>query len=230
MHLQNNESDHLHLVSMFATIICKALSIFSIGLITVIPSSLAASVEGTGDWTVVDLMNRLARVDRASIDFMEIKRSPLLIINTVSRGEIVYRAPDYIEKHTSSPFVERVVIDGESMVIHKTLAGGNDSGETVLTRIYSVDTHPAIRASIESFQGLLSGDYEALKRYYTLALSGSLSSWSLELNSMADNSPGPIKQIALWGSGAFVRRIETLQLDDDRTILEFTYQSLRYRD
>lgn len=220
-------SDHVSRIR-YSCAVSAVAGVFFGFMASICPADVSADESDSAEWTVRELMSRLANVERASIDFIETKRSILLFIDTVSSGEILYRAPDYIEKRTLSPFTERVVIDGDSMVIDKTLTSGHDQEKTVISQVYSVDSHPVLKASIESFRNMISGNYEALHDGFLLNLSGPMSNWNLKLVPDSGNALAHIKEINLTGSGAFLRRIVTTQSDDDQTILELAYRKLKY--
>ncbi|MYD76263.1 MAG: outer membrane lipoprotein carrier protein LolA [Gammaproteobacteria bacterium] len=220
-------SDHVPRIR-YSRAVSVVAGVFFGFMASICPADVSPDQGHSAEWTIRALMSRLANVETASIEFTETKQSVLLFIDTVSSGQILYRSPDYIEKRTVSPFTERVVIDGDSMIIDKTLTSGHDQEKTVISQVYSVDSHPVLKASIESFRNMISGNYEALHNGFRLNLSGPMSGWNLKLVPDSENALAHIKEINLTGSGAFLRRIVTVQADDDQTILELAYRKLKY--
>ena len=174
-------------------------------------------------WGIEKLMKDFSMVKHAELSFSETKRSIFLVTDLNIEGTIKYRAPDYIEKNTVTPFIERVVIDGDSMVIEKTTKEGKVD-EVVQTQTYSVQSHPVLRGAVESIRAMLAGDIEVLEKNYHLSLEGENLDWRLSLAPKESDIQEYIEAIKLHGSHTEVKEIVTIQADGDESKLKLTYQ------
>ncbi len=176
-------------------------------------------------WDVKILMQRLSEVSHAEIDFVETKKSILLVTNVTLEGKMDYRAPDFIEKITESPFYEKVVINGDSMVVEKTVKLGKDD-EIQQLQEFSVDSNPLLKAAVESIRAMLAGNFELLTENYILQLDGERNAWQLSLVPKSSEILEYIEQINLTGADTEIRKVVTIQADGDESKLELTYQLL----
>jgi outer membrane lipoprotein-sorting protein len=174
------------------------------------------------EWGIEDLMGELSRVKHAKLEFRETKKSIFLITNTTIEGNMEYRAPDYIEKNTLSPFLENLVIDGDTMVIEKIPTTGKVD-DAVRTQTYSVESHPMLKAAVESIRAMLAGNYTTLTESYQIVLTGSRSAWELSLVPTADDILEYIERINLSGEETQIRKVVTIQADGDESTLELSY-------
>ncbi len=174
-------------------------------------------------WKIEALMEAFSQVEHAKLDFVETKKSIFLITDTVLKGVMEYRAPDYIEKQTRTPFNERVVIDGDSMTIEKTPSMGKQE-DVVIVQTYSVESHPVLKAAIESIRAMLAGNYEVLSDNYSIELKGQKQAWELTLKPKADDILQHIEAINLSGSDVRIRKVVTIRPDGDEATLELSYK------
>jgi len=194
--------------------------------------AIVMSVMATGlladdnEWNVGALMRELAGVTHAKLDFIETKKSIFLITDTTLEGFMEYRAPDYIEKHTVSPFQEKVIIDGDSMLIEKTLSAGKQE-EVVIPQTYSVDSHPVLKVAVESIRAMLAGDFEILTAGYITTLIGTRDNWELNLEPKETEILEYIESINLSGQDIRITKVVTIQADWDESNLELSYSLLK---
>ena len=141
---------------------------------------LPCALAGDANWSVEQLMKGLSEVRHAKLEFTETKQSIFVITDITTRGNMEYRAPDYIEKNTISPFKERVVISGDSMEIKKEIDTGK-MDELEQTQRYSVQSHPLLKATIESIRALLAGNFVMLTENYTMIFEGDRVAWNFSL-------------------------------------------------
>ena len=196
--------------------ICR-LRVFA-GLLALAP--LVCS--GSDQWNFETLMGELAEVTHARLEFAETKKSIFLIVDTTIEGEMEYRAPDYIVKETLTPFNEKVVIDGEYMSIEKTPSSGKSETQ-IGVQNYSVDSHPLLKAAVESMRAMLAGNYAMIKDNYDIDFQGERESWSLSLVPRQPQIQEHIERLDLVGSGTMIAKVVTIQADGDVTTLELSY-------
>ena len=151
-------------------------------------------------WNIESLMSELSQVKHAKLDFKETKKSIFLIIDTTLEGNMEYRAPDYIEKNTLSPFLEKVVIDGDTMIIEAIPSTGKQEN-VVLVKTYSVESHPVLKAAVESIRAMLAGNYTALTENYEIALAGPRTTWELSLTPRKHAQSPRLGQLHPFASG-----------------------------
>ena len=178
------------------------------------------------EWSVEALMRELSGVSHAKLDFIETKKSIFLITDTTLEGVMEYQAPDYIEKFTMSPFLERVIIDGDTMLIEKTLSGGKQD-EVVIPQTYSVESHPVLKAAVESIRAMLAGDFDILTAGYITTITGTRDSWELILEPKEAEILEYIESIKLLGEDIRITKVVTIQSDGDESKLELSYNFLK---
>ena len=88
-----------------------------------------------------------------------------------SSGELLYTAPDRLEKRTLKPRPESLLIEGGSLTVER--------GKRRM--VLRLQDYPELVAFTESIRGTLAGDMVALRRVYNLDLEGSEERWTLTL-------------------------------------------------
>ena len=194
--------------------------------LTVMMTGISNLLADDSEWNVEALMHELSEVSHAKLDFTETKKSIFLITDTTIEGVMEYRAPDYIEKFTMSPFQERVIIDGDSMLIEKTLSSGKQE-EVVIPQTYSVESHPALKAAIESIRAMLAGDVDILTAGYVATITGTRDNWELNLEPKEAEILEYIESISLSGEDIHIKKVVTIQADGDESKLELSYNLLK---
>ena len=178
-----------------------------------------------GEWNVEALMEALSEVESAELDFSETRKSILLITDLTTRGTMAYQSPDFIEKVTLSPFLETVTIDGDTMTLKKENDGGKQEG-VVRSQAVSVQSHPLLKAAVESIRSMLAGDYETLRESYDVEMTGPRESWELTLVPKIDEILSHVSEIQLSGDDIRIAKVVTIQADGDESILALTYRNL----
>ena len=171
-------------------------------------------------------MRELSEVTHAKLEFIETKKSIFLITDTTLEGVMEYRAPDFIEKFTTSPFQEKVTIDGDSMLIEKTLSSGKQD-EVVIPQTYSVESHPVLKAAVESIRAMLAGDFDILTAGYITTIVGTRDNWELNLEPKEPEILEYIESINLSGKDIRIAKVVTIQSDGDESKLELSYKLLK---
>lgn len=175
--------------------------------------ALAAGPARAADWTLAALMTALAANPGGRVHFVERKFLALLDAPLESSGELVYRPPDRLERHTYRPQPESMILDGDTFELER------DGRRLQL----SLAAHPQIGAYVDSIRRTLAGERDALERSYVLALDGDAGLWTLRLEPRDAALRALIRQITITGSDGRVRSIAILQDDGDRS--ELTLQA-----
>lgn len=160
----------------------------------------------------LELMKVLASVESANATFVETRYSSLLKSPLVSSGTLSYRRPGLLEQHVQFPRDERFVLQGDHLTIE------NASGtKTVALRAGEAT---GVGALIEGIRAARAGDLAALKRSFDVNVSGTRSSWQLQLLPRTPGLAKYVRDISIAGNSARIERIEVHETSGDRTVME----------
>ena len=182
----------------------RALALLGLGLMlsALSPAAFAA-------WDVQQLMDVLAQNKSGHSTFIEKKYIAILDKPVESSGELVYTAPDELEKRTLKPKPESMVIRGEELFIER----GQQKHRLQL------QAYPELAAFIDSIRGTLAGDRKALERSYRLSLEGTDQHWTLRLLPLNEKMAASIQRISITGTREQVKSIEIKQTDGDSSVM-----------
>ena len=169
---------------------------------------LAASVPAAA-LELPALFDALARRKPVKAQFTERKYLSLLDKPVESRGELTFTPPDRMEKRTTSPRAERVVIDRERITLER---GGKSYG-------MGMHDNPGVAVLVESIRATLAGDLATLTRTYSVGLDGDEGRWRLLLRPLDPALSTLVERIEIGGAHADVRRVEIFQADGDRSVM-----------
>ena len=167
------------------------------------------SLTANAAWDMQQLMDTLAQNKSARSTFVEKKYIAILDKPVESSGELVYTAPDILEKRTLKPKAETMAIHGDELIIER----GQQKHRLQL------QAYPELAAFIDSIRGTLSGDRKALERSYQLSLEGSAERWTLRLLPLNEKMAAVIQRISITGVREQIRSIETSQADGDHSVM-----------
>ncbi|HUI60978.1 MAG TPA: LolA-related protein [Steroidobacteraceae bacterium] len=168
------------------------------------------ATEATGQSVELDrLMSALAQRKHGHVAFVEQKFIALLERPVESSGELLYDAPDRLEKRTVKPRPESLVLEGGVVTARRG------------RHTYVLDLHryPQIMPFIESMRATLAGDRPALERVFQLDFAGTLASWTLGLAPRDPELAGTVREIRIAGDHDQVRTVEIREADGDRSLL-----------
>ena len=203
-------------------IVSIRLYLFTVmGCLLLMPVANAAG----NSWTVNRLMRELSQVSYARLNFVETRQSMFLATDMVIEGNIQYRAPDHIEKVTVSPMPEKIVVDGDTMLVEK-LGDGRNHDAVMETKHYSIESHPMLKATVGSIRYILAGNSEMLGEYYEMSISGQCENWTLELTPRTVEISDYAQKIILSGNESSILRYVTIQADGDESVMTLTYDRL----
>lgn len=163
-------------------------------------------------WDVIQLMQGLAQNKSGRASFVEKKYIAVLEQPVESSGELLYTAPDRLEKRTLKPRPESMVIDSGNLTVER-------GKRRMLLRLQD---YPELAAFTESIRGTLAGDIAALRRVYNLDLEGTPERWTLTLRPVETRMLAVVQRIRIGGSNAEVKTIEIEQADKDRSVMTIT--------
>ncbi|ACB65159.1 conserved hypothetical protein [Burkholderia ambifaria MC40-6] len=172
--------------------------------------ALPAHAADTGSaWTLDRLMSTLAQHKSGRATFTETKTLSIAAQPLESSGELVFVAPDHLEKHTLSPKPEHLVVDGDMLTVERN----NRKFTLALAR------YPELGAFIDSIRATLAGNRYALEQVYKVALAGHGDDWTLTLTPLDSRMLKVISTITLDGTRDVLRSVAIRQADGDHSTM-----------
>ncbi|RJG07704.1 outer membrane lipoprotein carrier protein LolA [Noviherbaspirillum cavernae] len=185
-------------------------TIFRRLLALLLPLVLACAAPAiAADWDLDRLMQSLAKTKEGRATFVEKKYLALLDRPVESSGELLYVAPDRLEKRTVKPKPESMLVEGDTLSIER----GRQKHSV------QMQEYPELAGFIDSIRGTLAGDRKALERSFRLKLEGQAERWTLNLWPTNAKLATNIHLVQITGSRDNVRSIEIIQTDGDRSVM-----------
>ena len=172
------------------------------------PGTPVGSAPATPD-TLDQLMQLLAARRHGHVTFTEEQHLAVLERPLESSGELLYEAPDRLEKRTLRP-------RGETLVLSRGVLSATRAGRT---RVVELAAWPQLAPLLESIRATLAGDRASLERVFEVHLDGELGEWTLELVPRDAAAAGLVKQVRIQGQQARLRTVDILHSDGDRSRL-----------
>lgn len=190
------------------------LTLYLSVLLAVSTSSPAWSQDDS--WTMDKLMLALSTVRSVEARFTETRTSSLFFKSFTISGELIFNAPDHLEKITEEPYQERLLITSDRLDLIR-----EDEFES---QTVAIDDRPLIRIAVDSVRLTLAGSQSALIENYNFTLSGTMKNWKLQLVPTRKELLKHIERIIINGNSEKVERVETLEVGGDKTLLILSYQ------
>lgn len=151
--------------------------------------------------------------------FTETKELALLTAPLEATGVVYFVPPARLVRVISSPGRSRLVVDGDQVRFE-------DEG---VHRALDLSSSPIARQMIDSFVVLFNGDEKRLKELYTADYQAGVGTWSLHLVPRSMPLSRMISAFHLFGTGARIDRIESVEPDGDRTVTRFGETDVDHR-
>lgn len=177
---------------------------FGIGLLAL----WCVTARGAAD-DLDELMHLLAGRQHGQVNFVEQHFLAVLTRPVESRGELIYDAPDRLEKRTSEPRPESLVLAGEVLTIRR----GRHS------QVLDLRAYPQILPFVESIRATLAGDRGALERVFHVDYGGNLARWTLILVPREGQVAKTVSQVRIDGSQDNLLTVEIREADGDRSLM-----------
>lgn len=169
----------------------------------------SASSGGSGSDDLDRLMGLLAQRKHGHVTFVEEHFLGVLDRPVESSGELLYDAPERLEKRTLKPKPESLVLQNGVITAHR----GRH------TYVLNLSDYPQIVPLIDSIRATLAGDRAALERIFRVTLDGGLEHWTLLLVPSDATVAKTVKEIRIEGARDAIHSVEIQQADGDRSLL-----------
>ena len=156
-----------------------------------------------------EVMGLFAARTQGRVAFTETHELAMLKQPLTSSGELVYAAPDRLEKRTTEPKAETLVLDHGMLTAQR----GRHSYTVALKDA------PQVIPFVESVRATLAGDRAALERHFTTRFEGDASHWRLTLLPRDAAVAKSVQQIRMEGERGAIRSVEIRETDGDRSLL-----------
>jgi len=172
-------------------------------------AACAAAAQTTAPPAFDELLQRLAARRHGHVTFTEVQQLAMLDRPLESSGELLYDAPDRLEKRTLKPKAQTLILE------HGVLTARRGHR----THVMELRDYPQVVPFVESIRATLAGDRAALERYFRVQFDGTLGAWTLLLVPVDATLAGAVKDIRIEGERDAVRTVEIRQSDGDRSLL-----------
>ena len=179
--------------------------------IAVFALSAVAAEKPPGAWGLEQLMQGLARVQSSKARFVERKHLRILNAPLELSGTLSYTAPGHLEKHTTAPKPESLVLDGDTLVVEDKARNRR--------RVLTLQQYPVVWALVESIRSTLAGDLKSLERFYRVTFDGNEQQWRLTLEPREIPMQRLLNYIRITGSRSALRQIDVVEAEGDRSIM-----------
>jgi outer membrane lipoprotein-sorting protein len=171
--------------------------------------SLSSLGAGAAADDLDSVMHLLASRHHGEVSFVEQQFMSLLKRPVESSGELIYDAPNRLEKRTLEPHPESLVVVGDVLTIQR----GHRS------HVLELKSYPQILPFVESIRATLAGDRGSLERVFRLEFAGSLERWTLVLIPLDTQVAKTVSQIQIDGARNDLMKVEIRQADGDRSLM-----------
>ena len=154
-------------------------------------------------------MSTLAQKRSGHATFTETNYLSIAAQPVVSSGELLFAAPDHLEKRTRTPKPENLVVDGDKVTVER-----NGHRYTL-----ALEQYPQVAAFIDSIRATLTGNRYALEQVYRVEIAGRGDDWTLRLTPLDARMLKVIATITLDGTRDRLRTVTIRQADGDRSVM-----------
>ena len=155
------------------------------------------------------LMGLLAQRQHCHVSFTEKHFLAVLDRPVESSGELLYDAPDRLEKRTLKPKPETLVLQ------HGVITAQRGRHTYTL----NLSDYPQIVPLIDSIRATLAGDRASLEHLFKVTFDGALEQWTLVLAPSDPAVAKSVREIRIEGARDAIHTVEIQQADGDRSLL-----------
>lgn len=195
--------------SFAARLAMTLAALFAVAAVALVPHTAHAASPDAPGWTLDRLMSTLGQKKSGHASFVETKYLAIASQPVTSSGELVFTAPDHLEKRTDSPKPEDLVVDGDKL----TIARNGHQYTLALTQ------YPDLSAFIESIRATLAGNRFALEQVYKVQVAGSGDDWTLTLTPLDSRMLKSVSSITLTGTRDLLHTVAIQQAGGDHSLM-----------
>ena len=162
-------------------------------------------------WGITKLMESLSKVGEGTARFKEERHINFLSKPLTARGNLRFKSPDFLFKHTESPKDERLVVFADEV----TITNLNDGFQ----RTFSLNDYPQLRGLLDAIRFTLAGNLVGLNKSYKADLLGAQDLWQLNLTPKPQPILKLIQYIKIFGRQNQISKIETEESNGDHTVM-----------
>jgi Outer membrane lipoprotein carrier protein LolA-like len=183
---------------------------FAIGLVALagLSAQLAVPAFAAAD-DLDDVMHLLAARRHGEVSFVEQKFIALLKRPVESSGELLYDAPNRLEKRTLEPRPESLLLVDNVLTVERNHHA----------RVLDLKSYPQVLPFVESIRATLAGDRGALERLFRLEFSGNLARWTLKLVPRDAEVAKTVAEVQIDGMRDDLIKVEIREADGDRSLM-----------
>ena len=167
-----------------------------------------AAVAAPGTDPLDQLMTRLRQRQHGHVSFTELHVSSVLDRPLASSGELLYDAPDRLEKRTTSPKPERMVLENGQLSFERRHKQYH----------VALADYPQAAPYIEGIRATLSGDRPALERVFRIAFNNSGDQWTLKLTPLDAHVAAEVAAVRIDGLSDAIKTVTVQLVNGDRSI------------
>jgi hypothetical protein len=172
-------------------------------------ASAAAALAASAPPALDELLALLRQRQHGHVSFTEVHTLSMLKEPLSSSGELIYEAPDHLEKRTLKPTPESLVLE------HGVLRAQRGHR----TRVIEIADFPEVAPFVESIRATLAGDRAALERYFEIDFEGDLGHWTLHLKPKDPSVAKSVADITLSGERDVIATVAIRQSDGDHSLI-----------
>jgi hypothetical protein len=188
---------------------CRAILSAALLVLGHAASALASEPSAAGTQAFSEVMVLFAARTHGRVAFTEIHQISVLNTPVRSAGELIYVAPDRLEKHTLEPKPETLVLD------HGVLSAQRGRHRYTV----ALSDAPQVIPFVESLRATLAGDSAALERYFTVTFEGDVARWRMSLMPRDASLASVIREIQMEGERDAILTVDIHERDGDRSQL-----------
>lgn len=154
------------------------------------------------------LMAQLRQRQHGHVAFTELYISSVLDRPLTSSGELFYDAPDRLEKRTTLPKPERMVLEKGQLTFERR----HKQYHMALADV------PQAAPFIEGIRATLAGDRSALERVFRISFDNSPDQWTLRLTPLDSHVAADVAVVKIDGSSDVIKTVTVQMVNGDRSI------------
>jgi hypothetical protein len=183
--------------------------VFGVAIGCALASLNAVAQSAPTDDVLIKLMQQFAARAHSRATFVERKTLAVLKRPVESSGELIYVAPDHLEKLTLLPKPETLQLDKGMLSVQRGKRRYN----------LAMRDYPDVAAFVDTIRATLAGDLPALERSFTLEFRKASGNWVLVLQPREPRLARLITRIRITGKEAGLNEVTIESADGDRSVM-----------